>query len=716
MEEVTPATCSDSGVVCLVMLARMHEVAANAEQLVHEFGSSSGNLDDTDLVRAARWLGLKARQLTSTPERVLDMPVPALARLKDGIYVILAGARDKRMLIRRHDSPASETWSRAEFEAQWSGSVVLLSRRAGLIAAPDQFDFSWFLPVILKYRKYLGEVLLASFFLQLFALITPLFFQVIIDKVLVHHGLTTLDILAAGLLIVSLFEVLLGGLRTYVFAHTTNRIDVALGSALFRHLLRLPMAYYEARRVGDTVARMRELETIRNFITGSSITVLVDAVFTLVFFGVMYLYSPWLTLSVAATLPLYALLAITLTPALRARLNEKFNRGADNQAFLVEAVTAIETLKAAAVEPATQRRWDERLAAYVAASFRTTQLSNIANQLAALINKLMVLGILWVGARQVIEGSLSVGQLVAFNMLAGRIAAPILRLTQLWQDFQQAGVSVQRLGDILNAHPEPAHSSARGSLPAIRGEICFDHVRFRYQPDAPEALSNFSLDVNAGEIVGVVGRSGSGKSTLAKLIQRLHVPERGRVLVDGVDLAMVDTAWLRRNIGVVLQDNVLLGRSVRENIALADPAMAMTRVVHAAKMAGAHEFILALPQGYDSDVGENGCTLSGGQRQRIAFARALITNPRILLLDEATSALDFESEAAIQRNMRYICKGRTVIIVAHRLSAVRQADRIIVLEQGRLIEHGTHAALRHGEGYYANLCRYQHAVSGSSGS
>ena len=367
-----------------------------------------------------------------------------------------------------------------------------------------------------------------------------------IDKVLVHRGLTTLDVLAVGLLCVSFFDVLLNGLRNYVFSHTTNRIDVSLGTDLFRHLLRLPLAYFEARRVGDTVARVRELESIRTFITGSSVTLVIDLFFTVVFLAVMYLYSPVLSWIVLASIPFYLALTLTITPVLRARLHEKFNRGAENQAFLVESINGIETLKASAVEPQSQRRWEDQLAAYVQASFKAGNLNNIANQVASFINKITVLLILWVGARLVINGELSVGQLVAFNMLAGRISAPVLRLVQLWQDFQQAGISMQRLGDILNAKPEPDFQPGRASLPTLGGRVTFEDVSFRYRPDGPEILHSVSLNIPAGKVIGIVGRSGSGKSTITKLIQRLYVPQSGRVLVDGVDLAMVDTVWLRK--------------------------------------------------------------------------------------------------------------------------------------------------------------------------
>ena len=704
----------DTGLACVVIMSHYHGLPADPPQLRHQFGISGKEFTTTEILQAAKSLGLKARQISSDWQRLSKTHLPAIAQHADGHFFILAQIKDDKVLIQDPLEKRPLAISSEDFQKNWNGKLILLTKRAGLLNEFRHFDFSWFIPFILKYKKLLGEILLASFFIQLFALITPLFFQVVIDKVLVHRGLTTLDVLAVGLLVVYIFDVLLNGLRNYVFTHTTNRIDVALGAELFRHLLRLPLNYFQARRVGDTVARVRELDSIRNFITGSAVTLIIDLFFTFVFFAVMYLYSPLLTYVVLGTIPFYILLAIVITPILRARLHEKFNRGAENQAFLVESVNGIETLKASAVEPQSQRRWEEQLAAYVKASFRATNLGNISGQTASFINKLTTLLILWIGARLVINGELSVGQLVAFNMLAGRISSPILRLVQLWQDFQQAGISVQRLGDILNVKPEPTYSPGRASLPKLEGRVSFENVIFRYRPDGPEVLRNISLHVNSGEVIGIVGRSGSGKSTLTKLIQRLYVPESGRVLVDGVDLAMVDTVWLRHNLGVVLQENFLFNRSVRGNIALADPAMPMERVIHAAKLSGAHDFILELPEGYDNIVGEHGSNLSGGQRQRIAIARALITNPRILIFDEATSALDYESEAIIHQNMRYICKDRTVFIIAHRLSAVRNANRILVIEKGQIVESGTHKELIEKPGYYARLYSHQTGLFNSA--
>jgi subfamily B ATP-binding cassette protein HlyB/CyaB len=429
-----------------------------------------------------------------------------------------------------------------------------------------------------------------------------------------------------------------------------------------------------------------------------------------VFLGVMFFYSPLLTYIVLGAFPFYIAISAGATPLFRKRLDDKFKRGAENQAFLVESVTGVETLKAMAVEPQMQRRWEEQLAGYVAASFRVLSLGNTASQVVQLVSKLVTAGVLYFGARLVIEGNLTVGELVAFNILASRVSAPVLRLAQIWQDFHQARLSVARLGDILNTPAEPTYNPGRAALPEIRGDIVFEHVTFRYRIDGPEVLHDVSFGAPAGQIVGIVGPSGSGKSTLAKLIQRLYVPESGRVLVDGVDLAMVDTAWLRRQIGMVLQENVLFNRSVRDNIALADPAMPMERIIAAASLAGAHEFILELPEGYDTIVGERGSSLSGGQKQRIAIARALITDPRILIFDEATSALDYESERIIQEHMTEIAKRRTVFIIAHRLSTVRRTDRILTVDRGRLVEDGTHDELVRTGGRYAALFRLQAGI------
>ena len=624
----------------------------------------------------------------------------------DGQHFIVAKANDQQVLIQDLNLQRPQVLTREQFAERYGGQLLLVASRASVLGELAKFDFRWFVPAVVKYRRILLEVFVVSLFIQLFALVTPLFFQVVMDKVLVHQSLTTLEVIAIGLVAIAVFDVTLNGLRTYVFSHTTSKIDVELGARLFRHILSLPLAYFESRRVGETVARVRELENIRNFLTGQALTSVLDLLFTGVFLAVMFYYSFWLTLIVVLSLPVYALWSAAITPVLRKRLDEKFARGAENQSFLVETINGIGTVKATAVDPRMTRTWDAQLAGYVGAGFKVARLANVGQQGIQLVQKLVGVAILFFGARLVIQGDLSVGQLIAFNMLSGQVAAPILRLAQLWQDFQQVGISVQRLGDILNTRTEVPGS--RMTLPAIQGRVTFENVGFRYRPDTAEVLAGVDLDVAAGEVIGIVGRSGSGKSTLTKLVQRLYVPERGRVLIDGHDLALADPAWLRRQLGVVLQENFLFNRSIRENIALGDPGMALERVIEAAQLAGAHDFITQLPEGYDTKVGDNGAGLSGGQRQRIAIARALVTNPRILIFDEATSALDYESEHAVMQNMRAICQGRTVLIIAHRLSTVRMANRIVVVDKGKIVESGRHDELvdRPG-GQYAHLYKLQ---------
>ena len=713
----------DTGVHSLALIAKFHQLPVSTEQIVHEFGQPGRYFSNTEILLAAKSLKLRAKILSVNPTELENRVLPAIGRSKDGHYFVIARFANEssseksdtlseqtntKILIQNPLEKSPRVLTLCEFKEMWTGEMIALTRRQGFGESLQQkFDISWFIPSLIKYRKLFGEVLIASFFLQLFALATPLFFQVVMDKVLVHRGFTTLDVLAIGFFVVVVFEAFLGGFRNYLFSHTTNRVDVELGSRLYNHLLSLPMAYFESRQVGQNVARVRELDTIRNFITGTALTLVIDLGFVFVFLAVMWYYSPTLTWIVLATIPAYIILSIFITPILRHRLNEKFKHGAANTAFLTESITGIGTVKATAVEPQMQRKLEDHLSNYVHSSFRSQNLGNIANQIAGLINKLMVLGIIWWGAHLVIAGELTVGQLVAFNMLAGRVSGPVLKLVQLWQDFQQAGISVARLGDILNTPREPGFNPNRSRMPSLQGKVKFENVRFRYHPDGPMVLPEFSLDVEPGQVIGVVGRSGSGKSTITKLIQRLYVPEAGRVLIDDIDLALVDTVWLRRQIGVVLQENFLFNRSVLENIAITDPSTPAERVIAAAKMSGAHEFVSELPEGYDSLVGEQGSNLSGGQRQRLAIARALINNPQILILDEATSALDYESERLIQDNMARISRGRTVFIIAHRLSTVRQCDKIIVMDKGQIVEEGDHDRLLDLNGYYAKLHSYQ---------
>ena len=588
--ESQPSAPMDTGLACLVMLSQFHAVAADLDKLRHEFSHNGQALGVVEILNAAKSLGLVAAQRRPSPARLALAAMPAIATDKGGEFFIIARVDQGKVLIQDPAASGPQIIELAEFEARWSGELIQITSRASLAGELSKFDFSWFIPAVVKYRRALLEVLLVSLVLQFFMLVTPLFFQVVMDKVLVHNGLTTLHVVCIGLLVISVFDVVLTGLRSYVFAHTSSRIDVELGARLFRHLLALPMEYFTARRVGDSVARIRELESIRSFLTGNAITVVLDLLFSVVFLAVMLYYSVWLTLIVVVSLPCYALLSVLFTPILRVRLNEKFNRGAENQAFLVETIGGIDTVKSMAVQPQWAQKWDMQLAAYVAAGFRTTTIGTLANNGVSLVSKLVTVATIWLGAQLVIEGKMSVGQLIAFNMLAGYVAAPVIRLAQLWTEFQQVGISMQRLGDILNTRPEIAGN--KSAMPQIDGTIEFDAVTFRYRPDAPQVLRGISFTAAAGEVIGIVGRSGSGKSTLTKLVQRMYLPDQGRVLIDGVDLATTDATTVRRQLGVVLQENMLFNRSIRDNIALVNTGLPLEAVIAAAKLAGAHEFII----------------------------------------------------------------------------------------------------------------------------
>jgi subfamily B ATP-binding cassette protein HlyB/CyaB len=707
-----PAPLS-TGLICLSVVAGQHQKPVDPLQLARALGfDPNAPLSNSQLLLAASELGLKAKVAHSSWERLANLTLPAIAQLHDGeSVVILRRDRDGHVLVGDPRQPQPQRLNQEQFEARWSGQLVLIKTRLRLDNPNRPFDLFWFVPAVFKYRKIIGEILAASFVIQLFGLTTPLFTQVIIDKVLMHKSIPTLHVLAAGMLIMVVFEAILTVLKTHLMAHTSNRIDVALGARLFRHLLHIPLRYFELRRVGDTVARVRELENIRQFITGSAINTVLDLLFTVLFVAVMFLYSGVLTCVTLACIPLFVVLSLVMRPLMRRRLEEKFDRGAENQSYLVEAVTGVQTVKAMALEPIFYRRWEEQLARYVTASYRTSHLSGIGGALGQIIQKLSTLSVLWVGAYLVMDGGLTVGQLIAFQMLSARVLTPILRVVQLWQDFQQVGLSVERLGDLINTKAEPALNPSKMSLPAITGSVRLESVRFRYHFDGPEILRNLSLDIASGTTVGVVGRSGSGKSTLAKLLQRLYVPESGRILIDGIDLQQADPMWLRRQIGVVLQENFLFNGTIRDNIAIHMPGAPMAQIVEMAKLAGAHDFILELPEAYDTQVGERGTALSGGQRQRVAIARALLANPRILIFDEATSALDYESERIIQENLGRICKGRTVFIVAHRLSTIRNADTILVLDKGELVERGSHNELMSRPGIYHHLFSQQGAVA-----
>lgn len=701
----------DRGLACLAAVAAHYRTALDVEHIRHELTIVDRAASAREVVRAARMVGLRAKLFEARGRKhLVDVPRPAIVGLSDGGFSVLVAVEDAGVKLFDPLTGRLEPLAFDAFLARWAGTIILITRRFGA-GSEARFGLGWVASAMSRYKRELALVLVASLFIQFLAIATPLLFQIVIDKVLVHNSAMTLTAVVVAMLAVVCFQGVIEFLRTFLLSHTASRIDVELGAGVFNHLLRLPVGYFETRPAGQTIARVRELDQIRQFLTGQALTAGLDLVFAVVLIAVLFLYSVPLAIIVSLTIPIYIVIALILQPILRRRTEDRFNKGALSQQLLVETVLGAQTVKTSAAEPQVRGDWEERLAAYIHTSFRGIVWSSIGQNLVQWVVRTTQVLVLFIGAHQVMKGELTVGGLIAFNMIMGQVTAPVLRLSQLWNDFQQVRVSAERLGDILS-HPQEARTGSLGMLPAARGKIVLSGVTFRYRPDTAPVLEGIDLTIEAGQSIGIIGPSGSGKSTLSKLVQRLYVPERGQILVDGIDIAQVDPSWLRRQIGVVLQENFLFNRTIHENIALANPAMSRAEVMKAAQLAGAHAFISQLPLGYDTPVEERGANFSGGQRQRIAIARALATSPRILIFDEATSALDYESEEAIQANMREIARGRTVIIIAHRLAAVTQCSRIVSLDRGRIVEDGAPKdLLRREGGFFARMLRYQNDQS-----
>ena len=652
-------------------------------------------------------LAEKVRCRVSVKRRSLsdlnDVTLPLIIRDSQGRWLLLAKQGNGQYLLQRAEQSTPEVVDETEFSQLWSGEILAVKSRE---RTRQRFDIRWFIPELLRYKKFATELLLASVVVECLALAAPLFFQLVMDKVLVHSALSTLDVLVLVLMIAAVLEITLKTLRQYLASQTAIRIDARLGGKLYQHLLALPLAWFQARSTGITVTRVNGLNSIREFLTGAASTLVLDLSFSLIFFAVMYFYSPLLTLIVAASVPCYILLSLLITGPLQRQLEQLYRDSALNTAFLTEVLTGIETVKALALEPLLRRRWEQQTRDFVRSDYRVQRLMQLSASLVQVIQRTTLVLVLWAGARLVIDLELSIGQLIAFNMMANHVSQPIIRLTELWREFVQARVSVEQLGDVLNnvceIQPEQHHLTD-----PLTGDIRLQQVSFRYAPQQALTIDNLNLHIPAGKMVAFVGRSGSGKSTLTRLIQKLYLPEQGQVLLDGIDLATVDATSLRQRMSIVLQENYLFNRSVRDNIALHDPSAPLDQVVTAAKQAAAHEFIVSLPDGYDTILAEGGHSLSGGQRQRIAIARALMNQPNILIFDEATSALDDESQALIQQQMAQIRQNKTVLIIAHRLSTVVDCDCIYVMDQGRIIEAGSHEQLLQRQGAYWQLWQLQ---------
>jgi ATP-binding cassette, subfamily B, bacterial len=656
------------------------------------------------VTEAAEKLGLQMRSLRLTWADLPQVSLPALMHWHGEHWVVVYAIKGNTIILAHPLDPqqSCQRIPKANFEAAWNHQLWQVEPRQ----TQERFNLTWFLPAILRYRRLLGEVLLASLTLQLFGLGTPILTQVIIDKAMVQGSISTLNVMLIALFAIAVFEALLGILRLFTFTHTARRLDLSLSAQVFRHLMHLPLAYFEARRVGDTVARVQEMENIRQFLTGTALTVVLDAIFVVVYLVLMLYYNVTLTAVALAVIPLFALLILTSTPILRRWLDQSFNRNADSQSFLVETITGIHAVKAHTMEPATRERWEGLFARYVRTDFRASTISNITSHLGDFLTSVSYLLILGVGAHLAIQGDLTVGQLVAFQMLSSRVTSPILRLVQLWQSFQQVLLSVDRLGDILNVAPEAAPGTGL-VLPPLQGEISFEKVFFRYHQEQEPILRGVSFTIKPGMLVGVVGRSGSGKSTLSKLLQGLYQPESGRILVDGFEVKSADLSSLRQQISVVLQDDFMFNSSVVENITLGNPDITAEAVVTAAQNAAAHGFISNLPQGYETNIGERGTALSGGQRQRLALARFFLSQAPIMILDEATSALDSETEQTVLTNLQRTAKDRTVFMITHRFEPLKRADVILVLDKGVLVEQGNHTTLMEQQGLYWSLYQRQ---------
>lgn len=694
----------NTGLVSLEIIARMNNVDIDMRSIVREYAISSVDITPEELIRIAKNKGFKVKlkknlKIKDFPK---NYPLPAIVQLKNEDYLVILGIKheENKVLTLKPLSNQPEVHIIDEFQEEIKDFVLVLSHKANVTDV--KFGFKWFFNEIYKYKKIIAQVLLGSFVIQLFGLVTPLFTQVILDKVLVNRTISTLDVLAFAFVVVAIFELLLNLSRNYIFIHTTNKIDAKLGAKLFKHLFQLYYTYFETRQVGNIAARVRELDRIREFITDKSVSVLIDAFFSLVFLAIMFVYSPKLTFISLGFLAIIAIIYVTITPELRERLEEKFQMGAHSNSYLVESITGVQTVKSLAIEGSMFKKWEDKLGKYLKSSFNLAIIGNFTGSICGFLQKCMTIAILYVGVMLVIDNKLTIGQLIAFQMFSGQFSAPMLRLVGLWNEFQQTLLAVDRIGDILNS-PIELQSKSAITLSHVNGDIKVEHLSFKYNVEAPYVLNDINLDIKAGQKIGFVGRSGSGKSTIAKLIQRLYYATQGTIYIDGIDIRNINPIWLRTNIGIVLQENYLFSGTIKDNISLPRPNVPMEGIIQAAKIAGAHEFISKLPKGYDTEVGERGSSLSGGQKQRIAIARALISNPKILIFDEATSALDYESEKIIKDNMAMISKGRTTIVIAHRLSTIKDCDLIVCFDNGQIVEIGTHEDLLQKDSYYKKL-------------
>ena len=685
---------------CLALVARHHGVDLSPERLMHDYAIGDEPVSVPRLLRIAQDAGFRAKHSTLSWQELqrLGQACPVLAKLENGNWVIIAGMQGTpdgpvvRVLDPLAHKPEALLLTERQFSPAWTGIVIFMKRKFRLTDEEQPFGFRWFLPELIRQRSLFRDVAIAALILYGLGLISPIFFQLVIDKVLVHEAYSTLLVLTIGIVVALIFDAIFTFLRRYLLLYATNKIDVRVASRTFGHLLRLPIGLFEQGPAGVLVKHMQQTSRIREFLTGRLFITFLDGLSLLVFIPVLLLYSVKLTLVVLGFTLLVGLVVLSLVGPFQRRLKTLYEAEGQRQALLVETIHGMQTVKSLAMEPRQRKAWDDRSAQLTSVRFRVDKISTVAQALTGLLEKLMTVAIVALGALDVFSGAMTIGALVAFNMLAGRVSGPLVQIVTMVHEYQEVALSVRMLGEIMNQRPERAEQQ-RGVQPQLKGQIEFEGVTFRYGPDGAPALDGVSFTIAEGSIVGIVGRSGSGKTTLTRIIQGLYPVQEGIVRIDGFDLREIDLVHLRRSVGVVLQESFLFRGTIAENISATKPDATVDEIIAAARMAGAEEFISRLPRGLDTVLEEGATNLSGGQRQRISIARALITNPKILILDEATSALDPDSEAIVRENLRQIAEGRTLIIVSHRLSTLVDADAIMVIDRGRIAEIGKHEHL-----------------------
>jgi ATP-binding cassette subfamily B protein len=699
----------ESPVAAFQMLSQHLDLPFRREMLRRVFGDQVQRHGEASLPLAgavAEAMGLQTQLLDLQVGALPRLTPPLMIRWGNGLAVIWRCSA--RSVLLGIPAVGNQELSLADFREQWGEAGDVLTLRVNDLTPRRRFGFRWFLPALRQHRTVLMEVLLASFFVQLFGLVNPLLIQQVIDKVIINHSPGALGVLGVLLVVFALFEGLLLCLRTFLFVDTTNRIDLSLGTQIIDHLLRLPLSYFDRRPVGEVSSRIGELEKVRGFLTGTALTTILDAIFSVLYIGVMLIYSWQLTLLTLAVVPFLVLLVLVVSPIVQLQLQSRAVAHARTQSHLVEVLSSMMTVKAQNIELRSRWKWQDLYTDYVADGFDNTLVSTTASSISGFLNKLSGLIVIWAGAGMVLSGALSLGELIAFRIIAGYVTGPLLRMTSIWQSVQETALSLERLSDVID-HPQeaPEDNARRLVMPPIQGEIRFRSISFRYKPSSPLLLKNLNLTIPRGTFVAIVGTSGSGKSTLTKLLARLYVPEEGVVLVDGIDVAKVELHSLRRQLGIVPQDTVLFDGSVEENITLTNPEASTEEVIEAACIAAAHDFIMELPAGYSTEVGERGSSLSGGQRQRIAIARTILQKPRLLIMDEATSALDYQTERVVSENLMQALQGCTVLFITHRLSSIVKADMIVCMGQGAVLEVGRHEELMGARGPYYALFRQQ---------